>query len=351
MGPSAAPPRLPLFPDDHATTATEPPSKPVSAPRGLDKSDTRLKGGEGVHHEARRAATEGPTLDTKGRKGAAAPEEYETRPKDSATISDGTKRRQAEPNPTSSYTPNVIQQTYSSDPSSGTNSTTPRLSEMGKSREKVGQFSDSAPSSGKKGGHISPPPLALLSTQNQPKHVIRVSSNSDSTVSSVEPRPSRPRPPSVCDSEIPVTPSGMSPLFFTAFRLTPDSLLLYLSHLALTIVETSSNLTEGHGFQALPGFLSKIGPSTHESNVSAPLGEQHHYERLEKTFPCRLPIPSGRITNELTSPSHVQVHSQRGPASPNNLQVHSGGIMKQISSSNLNPAKLQQGGLNRGYSL
>jgi hypothetical protein len=97
---------------------------------------------------------------------------------------------------------------------------------MGKSRDKVAQSSDSLPSLGTKETSFKPPPVASVSTQNGPKPVIRISSNNGSTVSSVDPRPHRPRPPSVCDSEIPVTPSGESLMLLTPWRLTSYSRLL-----------------------------------------------------------------------------------------------------------------------------
>jgi hypothetical protein len=193
-----------LPPDNRAAAATEPPSlpQPVSSPRRLDKSSSRLIGSEGVQHEATQA-TEEPASDKKERKGAAAPEEYETR-------SDGAKRRKAEPNPPTSYThkqtptESAIERTYSSNPGRGGDSSAARSLEMGKSRGKVGQSSDSAPPLGRKESHYTPPSAP---TQIQSKH--------SNKVSSVAPQPLL-RLPSVADSIV-NTPLGKSPSFLTAF--------------------------------------------------------------------------------------------------------------------------------------
>jgi hypothetical protein len=209
---STTPRRPPSSPDEHVPAATEPPSQsvPVSAPRRLDKSNSR--------HEL--------TSDKKEQKGVATPEEYETRAEDSTTSSDGTKRRKAGLNPPTSYTPNVIQgtntsvgRTYSSN-SSGNDS-------MGKSRGKADPPSDSTPPLIKQ-TLFTPAPPSSVSTQSQPKNVIRVSSNSGAIVSMVEPEPHRSRPPKVTDSQIESTPSSESPSFLTALRLTSDSLLSLL---------------------------------------------------------------------------------------------------------------------------
>jgi hypothetical protein len=147
---SVTPHGLPLPPDDRAAAATEPPAQPqpVAAPRREDNS--RFIGSEGVQREAKRAM-EAPTSDRKERKGATAPDEYETRTEGSATHPDGAKRRKAEPNPPTSYTHNnaptesSVEQTHSSNNSSGNDSSAARPSEMGKSQEKVEQSSDPGP--------------------------------------------------------------------------------------------------------------------------------------------------------------------------------------------------------------
>ena len=134
-------------------------------------------GSEGVPREAKRA-TEGSTPDRKERKAAAAPEEYETHPEDSATSSDGAKRRKAEPNPPTSLThkqaptESSVERTYSSSkPGRGNNFNTPP-SETGKPQGKMVQSSDPAPSLGVKETHFTRPPPA--STRNQPKPDIGV---------------------------------------------------------------------------------------------------------------------------------------------------------------------------------
>ena len=220
INPSGPPHRAPSPPDDHGAVATELPSQPqpVSVPHRLDTSNSRLRGSDGVHRGAQQA-TEGPTSDKKERKGATMPEEYEGL-EDSASRSDGTTHRKAKPNLTTSYTPDVIQhsktpaessvgRTDSSNPSRENDSSAPRLLKMGESREKVGQSSDSTPPLGRKETPIIPPPLALVSTHDQPKHIIRVPSNDNSTVFSVNPQPNQLqlRSPSVVgESHIPVTP-------------------------------------------------------------------------------------------------------------------------------------------------
>ena len=233
ISPSGTPSGLPSALGDHAAATTEHPSQPqpISASHRLDKSNSGLRGSEGARRDAKQA--EGLNSDKNERKRATAPEEYETCPEDSATSSDDTARRKAEPNPTTNDNSNVIQhtklaesfvgQTHSSNPSRGNDSNAPRLLEMGGSRGKVGQSSDSAPHWGRKETPITPPPLALVSTQNQPKHVIRVPSNGNLTVSSVNPQPHQLRPPSVVgDSHIPnITPFRKSLPFLTARRSTP----------------------------------------------------------------------------------------------------------------------------------
>ena len=201
---------LPLRPDNRATAAISPPSlpQPVSAPRRLDKSNFRLIGSVRVQREATQA-TEEPALDKKERKGAAAPEEYETRPKDFGTRSDGANRRTAEANPPTSYTDkqtptdSAAERTYSSNPSRGSDPSAARSSEMERYRGKVGQSTDSAPPLGRKESYYKPPPSAP--TQIQLKH--------SNEVYSVAPQPLL-RLPSVTDSIV-NTPLGKSPSFLT----------------------------------------------------------------------------------------------------------------------------------------
>lgn len=110
-------------------------------------------------------------------RGAVAPEEYETRPKDSAISSDGAKCLKAEPNPPTSCThkqaptESSVERTYSFNPSRGDDFGTPP-SETGKSRGKVGQSSDSVPPLSIKETYSTHPPLA--SNQSQPKFDIGV---------------------------------------------------------------------------------------------------------------------------------------------------------------------------------
>ena len=195
-------------PDNRAAATTEPPPppQPVSAPRGLDKSNSRFIGSE----RAQREATEESASDKKERKGAAAPEEYEARPEDSGTRSDGSKRRKAEPNPPTSYThkqtpaESAVERTFFSNPGRGSDSSAARSSEMGKSRGKAGQSSDSAPPLGRKESHYTPPSAP---TQIQSKH--------SNKVSGVSAQPLL-RLPSVADSIV-NTPLSKSLSFLTAF--------------------------------------------------------------------------------------------------------------------------------------
>jgi hypothetical protein len=92
---SGTPHRPPSPPDDHDAVATGPPSQPQpeSVLHRLGKSNSRLRGSDGVHRGAQRA-TEGPTPDTKERKVAATSEEYKG-PEDSASSSDGITHRKA----------------------------------------------------------------------------------------------------------------------------------------------------------------------------------------------------------------------------------------------------------------
>ena len=249
MDSSVTPRGLPLPPDNRAATATGPPSQPqpVSAPQRLDKSNSRLIGSEGVSREAKRA-TQGPTSDNKERKGAAAPED-DTRPEDSAISSDGAKRRKAEQNPPTSYThkqaptASSVERTYSSNPSRGNDSSAPRSPEVGNSRGKVGQSSDSAPPLSIKESHSTRPPLA--SNQSQPKLDIGVPPKGNSIgVTPLPPastqsqhrhdiertRVATPQPlsrtPSVSSGpQIPTRSSGKSPSILTTKRLTSDTLI------------------------------------------------------------------------------------------------------------------------------
>ena len=235
MNSSVTPRGVPLPPDNRATAATGPPSQPqpASAPRHLEKSNSRLIESEGATREAKRA-TERLTSDIKERKGAAAPEEYETRPEDSATGSDGAKRLKAEPNPPTSFThkqapaESSVERTYSfSKPSRGDDFSTPH-SETGKSRAKVVQSSDPAPSLGMKETHFTRPPPAP--TQNQPKLDIGVPPKGNSigvtpfsTQGQHKPNvdgtrvvlpPPLSRTPSVAEGpQIPTTSSGKPPRF------------------------------------------------------------------------------------------------------------------------------------------
>lgn len=90
-----------------------------------------------------------------------------------------------------------------------------------------------------------------------------------------------------------------------------------------TIGKTSSNLMEEYESQVQPGLDPKIEPSLREQKAMAALEGRYYSDPF-----------IGRL--EMTS-------------SPSHLPIHAGGIMKQISASNLKQAKFQQGGLNRGY--
>ena len=235
MNSSVTPRGLPLPTDNRAAAAAGPSSQPqpVSAPRPLEKSNSRLIGSEGVPREAKRA-TEGSTSDRKERKGATAAEEYETRQEDPATGSDGAKRRKAEPNPPTSFThkqaptESSIERTYSSSKLSRGNDFSTPPSETGKSRGKVVQSSDPAPSLGIKETYSTRPPPA--STQNQPKLDIGVPPKGNSigvtpfsTQGQHKPNaegtrvvlpPPLSRTPSVAEGpQIPTTSSGKPPRF------------------------------------------------------------------------------------------------------------------------------------------
>ena len=241
MSHSATPSRLLSPPVEHAAATTEPFSQslPVSSPRSLDKSVSR--------REAKRA-TDGQASDKKEKRGVSAPEEYETRAEDSTTSSDGAKRHEVRLIPSTSYTPNVIQdtnasvqRTYSSKPGHGDVSSALHLSETDKSREKVGQPSDSTPSWGKKETIYMTPPASSVPTPSQPKHATRAPSNSDAIVSRVEQKPHPARSPSVADSQIKSTPPSESPSFLTALRPTSDFLLLSPSQVSPTVAGSLIN--------------------------------------------------------------------------------------------------------------
>ena len=235
MNSSVASHGLSLPPDNRASAATEPPAQPqsVTAPRRLDKSNSRLIGSEGVEREVKRAM-EAPTSDRRERKGATAPDEYKTHPEDSATRLDGANRRKAEPNLPTSYThkqapaESLVERTYSSNPSRGSDPIAPRPVEMGKSRGKVVQSSDLAPSLGIKETFSTRPPA---SAQSSPKQDIGVPSHGNSMgftplppastqsqhkhdveVTRVVSQPLQRSPSVACDS-IPTTSFGKSPLF------------------------------------------------------------------------------------------------------------------------------------------
>ena len=185
LNPSFTPRRLSLLPNNGAAAATGLPSQPqpVSAPQRLDKRNSRLKGSERFHREAKRG-TEGPTSDTMKGRGNVVPEEYETYPEASATRSDNTKRREgreAETDPSTSNTHNQVpaessveRTSYVSSPSRSNDSSASRdlhPPEMGKYQRKVGQSSDSALSLGIKETYFTPRPA---STQSRPKHDIEI---------------------------------------------------------------------------------------------------------------------------------------------------------------------------------
>ena len=108
----------------------------------------------------------------------------------------------AEPNPTTSYTPNIIQylkaflkssvqRTYSSFRSREYDSGAPHLPDTSDSRGKVGPSSNSTPPLGRRETPTTHSSESLL-TQNQPKHVIGVHSV-NSIVPSTNPWPLAPR--------------------------------------------------------------------------------------------------------------------------------------------------------------
>jgi hypothetical protein len=138
-----------------------------------------------------------------------------------------------EPNPTTSYAPDVmqpkaspessVQRTHSSFHDHERDSSAPRLPDTSDSRGKVGPSSDSAPPLDRRETPITPS-SASISTQNQPKHVVGVRSINDgnSTISSTIPLP---RPPSLPgDSQSLATSSDKSSIVLTTFRLTADTM-------------------------------------------------------------------------------------------------------------------------------
>ncbi|KAF8476411.1 hypothetical protein DFH94DRAFT_759052 [Russula ochroleuca] len=290
---STTPRRPPSSPDEHVPAATEPPSQsvPVSAPRRLDKSNSR--------HEL--------TSDKKEQKGVATPEEYETRAEDSTTSSDGTKRRKAGLNPPTSYTPNVIQgtntsvgRTYSSN-SSGNDS-------MGKSRGKADPPSDSTPPLIKQ-TLFTPAPPSSVSTQSQPKNVIRVSSNSGAIVSMVEPEPHRSRPPKVTDSQIESTPS-----IGTSFNQGRDeSLQSQVQPGPLTRTE----LREDKAMEALEGRYPSepfIGYSTFSpSSVKQRRALNNNEGKLQLGGLNQILVAEKLSSNTGTSTSAVEIQQGAGP--------------------------------------
>ena len=195
MNSSFTPRGLSLPPDNRVTAATGPPSQsqPVSAPRRLEKSNSRLIRSEGVPRETKRA-TEGSILDKKERKGVAAPEEYETRPEDSATGSYGAKQRTAEPNPPTSFTrkqaptESLVERTYIGVPPRGNSIGVTPLSTQGQHKPNI------------EGTRVVlPPPLSrTLSVAEGPL--------------------------------VPTTSFGKPPSFLAALRLNSDTLIcLYLA--------------------------------------------------------------------------------------------------------------------------
>ena len=268
---------LPTLPDEHVAIAPEPLSHSVSAPRRLDKSNSRT--------------TEGPTSEQKG---ATAPEQYETR--DSTTTSDSAKRRKAGLNLPTSYNSKGIQDsnasvegTYSSNPNHGKVSSTLDLSEMGKSRGKVGQPS----TLDIKETRFSPP--ESVSTQSRPKHVTGVPSKSDAIVSSVGPQSHLGRPPNVGNLQIESTSSSESPSFLTSLRPTSDSLILSLSQVSPTVagslIDQGGHAShESFQYQTPPGFLTKT--EQREENAMAALEGRYHSEPFLPT-PLEFNHPRG----------------------------------------------------------
>lgn len=101
--PSASPHKPPLPSGRAAPTAGSPSQpQPVTGPRSLDRSNSRIQGNEGVEREAKRA-TEGSTLDKTERKRTAAPKEHESHQENSATDSYNAQRRKPESSPPSSF--------------------------------------------------------------------------------------------------------------------------------------------------------------------------------------------------------------------------------------------------------
>jgi hypothetical protein len=206
--PSATPHGLPVSPD-HAPATTDPSTlrQPVW-PRHLDRSNSRIDANEGVGRGAGRAM-EGPLSERNERKRGLLPKERENRLEDSAN---------AEPNPTTSHTLDVILYLKPPQESSGQltyshrsreyDFSTSRLPQADTSdfRGKVGRSSNSKPPLSRRETPITPS-SALVSTRNQPKDVIRVRSinNSNSTVSSTD---SWPGPSNLPDDSKPFATSS-----------------------------------------------------------------------------------------------------------------------------------------------
>ena len=116
---SSASSRRPPLSSEDTTSAVRSPSlpQPVSGPRSLDRSNSRIQKNEGAGRDVRRAA-EGPTPDKKERKPKTVSKEPENLQEDPATDTTRARRHKPEPNPPSSYTSGIKRSPLPSPPSS-----------------------------------------------------------------------------------------------------------------------------------------------------------------------------------------------------------------------------------------
>jgi hypothetical protein len=194
--PSASPHKPPL-PSGRAAPVVGSPSQPqpVSGPRSLDRSNSRIQGNEGVEREAKRV-TEGSTLDKTERKRTTTPKEPESHQENSATDSYNAQRRKPESSPPSSFAshskryPNTApesspERTYSYGLGYGPGSSTSHLPSDAESRGRARHSSDSLLSSDTREVSAKPLPASISATRSLSKDSVGVLSTNNPTGSSV----------------------------------------------------------------------------------------------------------------------------------------------------------------------
>ena len=214
--PSASPHKPPLTSGRAAPTVGSPSQlQPVSGPRSLDRSNSRIQGNEGVEREAKRA-TEGSTLDKTERKWTTTPKEPESHPENSATDSYNAQRSKPESSPPSSFAshskryPKTApesppERTYPYSLGHGPGSSTSHLPNDADSRGRAGHSSDSLLLSDSREVSVKPPPASISATPSLPKDSVGVPSKNNPTGSSADTN-SRP-PTAVGNSGIRAAPS------------------------------------------------------------------------------------------------------------------------------------------------